>query len=96
MTIQRPSATPTVQLDNDRVIVTRWDFPPGGETGWHRHEYDYVVVPMADGVLNLETPEGPKEAILSAGVSYTRSAGTEHNVINGGKEAFAFVEIELK
>lgn len=96
MTTQRPSATPTVQLDNDRVTVTRWDFPPGGGTGWHRHEYDYVVVPMADGVLNLETPEGSKEAILSAGVSYTRSAGTEHNVINGGEEAFAFVEIELK
>ncbi|WP_301280848.1 hypothetical protein [Halomonas sp. PR-M31] len=61
MKTQRPSATPTVQLDNDRVIVTRWDFPPDGETGWHRHEYDYVVVPMADGVLNLETPEGLKE-----------------------------------
>nr|WP_298373047.1 cupin domain-containing protein [uncultured Halomonas sp.] len=96
MKTQRPSATPTVQLDNDRVIVTRWDFPPGGETGWHRHEYDYVVVPMADGVLHLETPEGLKEAILSEGVSYTRSAGTEHNVINGGEESFAFVEIELK
>ena len=30
--------------------MTRWDFPqPGDCTGWHRHEHDYVVVPLFDG-----------------------------------------------
>ena len=33
----RPTAIPTVQIDNDRVTVTEWRFPPGAETGWHRH-----------------------------------------------------------
>ncbi len=35
--VMRPSAKPTVQLENDRVIVTEWRFEPGAETGWHRH-----------------------------------------------------------
>ncbi|MFN5510460.1 MAG: cupin, partial [Burkholderiales bacterium] len=26
-------AVPTVQVDNDRVIVTEWCFAPGAETG---------------------------------------------------------------
>ena len=37
-------ATPTVFIDNERVRVTEWRFAPGAATGWHRHEYDYVVV----------------------------------------------------
>ena len=49
-------ATParaTVQVDNERVKVTEWRFAPGAETGWHRHAYDYVVVPMTTGKLKL-------------------------------------------
>lgn len=58
----RPQAVPTVQVDNAEVIVTEWRFAPGAETGRHRHGYDYVVVPMTDGTLLLETPEGEKLA----------------------------------
>jgi len=42
----REKAKPTVQIDDEKVKVTRWDFSPGAETGWHRHEMDYVVVPL--------------------------------------------------
>jgi len=45
----RHQAVPTVQIDDDRVIVTEWRFAPGAETGWHRHAHDYVVVPMTNG-----------------------------------------------
>ena len=51
-TSRRP-ATPTVQVDNERVKVTEWRFAPGAETGWHRHAYDYVVVPLTTGKLQL-------------------------------------------
>ena len=44
---ETPAAKPTVFIDNERVRVTEWRFAPGAATGWHRHEYDYVVVPMA-------------------------------------------------
>ncbi len=50
----RPQAQPTVQVDNERVLVTEWRFAPGAETTWHRHGYDYVVVPMTTGKLQLE------------------------------------------
>ena len=93
---QRPSAVPTVQIDNDRVKVTEWRFPPGAHTGWHRHCMDYVVVPMTSGSLLLETPDGEVHSSLTAGQSYTRLTGVEHNVVNANDHDFVFVEIELK
>lgn len=89
-------AQATRQLENELVIVTRWDFPPGTETGWHRHALDYVVVPVIDGVMRLETAEGDQSSSVKAGESYYRKAGVEHNVINAGEGHFAFVEIEFK
>ncbi len=42
----RPKAVPHVHISEPHVRVTEWRFAPGAETGWHRHEADYVVVPM--------------------------------------------------
>lgn len=94
--MRRPQAIPTVQIDNDRVKVTEWRFAAGAETGWHRHGMDYVVVPMTTGSLLLETPTGEISSPLTAGVSYTRLTGVEHNVVNANEHEFVFVEIELK
>ena len=92
----RPSAVPTLQIDNSRVRVTEWRFAPGAETGYHRHGMDYVVVPLTTGTLLLETPQGEIRSSLTAGASYTRLTGVEHNVVNANDFDFAFVEIELK
>ena len=92
----RPSAKPTVQIENDRFIVTEWRFAPGAETGWHRHAYDYVVIPMTSGNLLIESSDGSKESELVTGVSYSRLLGVEHNVINDNETEFVFVEVELK
>ena len=89
-------AVPTVQIDDDRVIVTEWRFAPGADTGHHVHAHDYVVVPLTTGKLRLDEPGGTREVQLRAGVSYARRAGVEHNVINANDFEFAFVEIELK
>ncbi|NAW11264.1 cupin domain-containing protein [Halomonas sp. D1-1] len=94
--MQRAQAVSQLQIDDSQVIVTRWDFPPGAETGWHRHEHDYVIIPLTDGLMRLETPEGEREVTLEAGVCYRRVEGTEHNVINDGEAPFAFVEVEIK
>ena len=94
--MKRAKAVPTVQNESDRVIVTEWRFAPGAETGWHRHAYDYVVVPGLDGQLLIETKDGDVTADLSAGISYIRNAGVEHNVINNNDYEFSFVEVELK
>ncbi len=93
----RAPAVATVQVDDGNVRVTRWDFEPGAETGWHRHGLAYVVVPVTDGTLLLELPGGETtKAELKAGVAYARLAGIEHNVINGGEAFLSFVETELK
>lgn len=89
-------AVPTVQVDNDRVRVTEWRFAPGAATGWHRHEFDYVIVPMTTGKLLLKEGDGERYAELTAGVSYSREVGVEHNVINANDYEFVFVEVEMK
>lgn len=89
-------ATSSLQIDNDRVIVTEWHFAPGADTGHHVHAHDYVVVPLTTGTLRLEEPTGVREVQLQAGISYSRPAGVAHNVINANDFEFRFVEIELK
>jgi beta-alanine degradation protein BauB len=91
------SAVPTVFIDNDRVRVTEWRFAPGAATGWHRHEYDYVIMPVADGRLELIDAAGKSSfAELKLGVPYFRNAGVEHDVRNPNAQEFAFVEVEIK
>ena len=97
MTQDRPPAQPSVKIDNPRTRVTEWRFAPGAETGHHRHEYDYLVVPLATGRLRIVAPDGSESiAELTLGEPYARSAGVEHNVINAGSEDFAFIEVEFK
>src|SRR5690606_30325656 len=42
------AATSDVQIDNDEVRVTEWRLAPGSATGHHRHEMDYVIVPVTN------------------------------------------------
>ena len=89
-------ARATVQVDNERVRVTEWRFAPGEATGHHRHELDYVVVPLSTGRLELRGPQGVTVAELVTGRPYFRAAGVEHDVANPNAFEFAFVEIEIK
>lgn len=70
-------------VDNERVIVTEWRFAPDAETGWHRHKYDYVVIPQTT-------------ATLRSGQPYFRAAGMEHSVINSSGHECVFIEVEIK
>ncbi len=90
------SAIATVQVDDERVRVTEWRFPPGTATGWHRHEMDYVVVPTTGGTLTIAHRDGRTQNPLTMGVAYSRTAGVEHDVINETAQEVVFVEIELK
>ncbi|MDM8168182.1 cupin domain-containing protein [Roseovarius sp.] len=91
------TATPTVMIDNDRVRVTEWRFAKRGDnTGWHRHAFDYIVVPLFDGVLEIDLGNGERvTAPMQNGVPYFRELGVEHDVINGNDFECAFVEVEL-
>jgi quercetin dioxygenase-like cupin family protein len=89
-------AVPTVKIDNERLRVTEWRFAPGAATGFHRHEYDYTVVPMTTGFLAITGPNGDTRAALVMGEPYFRPAGVEHDVVNVNPFEFVFIEIELK
>jgi quercetin dioxygenase-like cupin family protein len=93
---RRPAAQPTVQVDNDRVRVTEWRFAVDAATGWHRHGFDYVVVPMTTGALAIDDGKEIKKVELTAGRSYYRPIGIEHDVINASGREFVFVEVEFK
>ncbi|MBI1219630.1 MAG: cupin domain-containing protein [Rhodobacteraceae bacterium] len=93
----RPPCTATMMIDDDRVRVTRFDFAPGAETGWHRHGHDYVITAITDCPMLLEEPGGGSRTVLvPAGTAYRRMEGVEHNVINDGTGPMSFVEVELK
>ena len=89
-------ATATVQADTPEVRVTEWRLAPGTATGHHRHEYDYVVVPMTGGELTVVSAAGTVVAPLTAGQAYFRKAGVEHDVQNATAREIVFVEVEVK
>jgi quercetin dioxygenase-like cupin family protein len=92
------NAVGTTLIDNERVKVTRWHFKPGAHTGWHRHEYDYVVVPITTGQLHLKEPGNKERTVdITLGVPYARNVGVEHDVINPSKDKdVIFIEVEMK
>ena len=91
------TALATVLIENRRVKVTEWRFKErGSNTGWHKHNYDYIVVPQFNGRLKINLGNGKHLiAELQSGIPYFREIGVEHDVINDNDFECAFIEIEL-
>ena len=91
------TAKSTILIENTRTRVTRWTFPMRGDnTGWHKHEYDYVVLPLYDGHLDIETANGERVTVaMESGVPYFRELGVEHEVISANDHEYAFIEMEF-
>jgi mannose-6-phosphate isomerase-like protein (cupin superfamily) len=89
---------PRVLLENERVRVTEWRLAPGEATGRHRHERDYLVVPLASGRVRLveEGEAEPVTAELEAGRPTYRKAGHSHDVVNDNPGELVFIEVELR
>ena len=92
-----PTARSTISADDDRVRVTTWTFEEGENTGHHRHEYDYLVVPITGGTFEVTEADGSSRMLTqTAAVAYRGRVGTEHDVINRSGQTAIFVEVELK
>ena len=91
------TATGTLLIENARVKVWEWSFQGKGDnTGWHRHEHDYVVIPLFDGELHIDLPSGERvTAPMQNGVPYFRETGVEHDVLNGNDFPCRFIEVEV-
>ena len=60
-------------VDDDRVRVTALTFADGDETGDHRHEYDYLVVPVTGGTFTVIERDGStRELAQEAGRALSR------------------------
>ena len=95
--MQRKKAKTNIQIDNERIRVTEYSFNKNEETGFHTHQWDYVVVPQTDGqLLLIDDNEVETTATLIKGEPYYRKAGVSHNVINISKEKLIFIELEIK
>jgi len=92
----REPAVAIILCEDERCRVTRYDFSPGAETGWHIHHMSYVVVPLTDCEFLIESAAGEGRVSQKAGAAYSRDKGVEHNVVNGGQNPMSFVEIEMK
>ncbi len=95
--MEEPKATARVQIDDAAVRVTEYRFAPGAATGWHRHDFAYVIAPITSGPVEIVGPGGTRtRAELIAGEAYHRPAGVEHDVVHVGSGELRFLEIELK
>lgn len=85
-----------IQLESDCFRVTRWTIDPGGAIPMHRHDHEYVVVPLVTDTMHVVTADGIEiVSELVAGQSYSRPAGSEHTVENrGDSHPIVFVEVE--
>jgi quercetin dioxygenase-like cupin family protein len=92
------TAQARTDVDDERIRITTWTFGEDGDnTGWHVHEYDYIVVPVTGGRFAVTDPDGAtRELTQHAGSPYLGRAGTEHDVVNATGAPAVFVEIELK
>ena len=92
------AARHVINADNDDVRVTTWTFDAAGAaTGRHRHEFDYVVVPITGGRFEVIEVDGSvRELDQVAASPYLGRAGTEHDVVSAADQEAVFVEIELK
>jgi|TARA_Y100000022_G_C13123157_1_gene316722 mannose-6-phosphate isomerase-like protein (cupin superfamily) len=95
--MQRKKAVANIQIDNERIRVTEYSFNKNEETGFHIHQWDYVVIPQTNGqLLLIDDNEVETTTTLLKGEPYYRKAGVSHNVINNGKEKLVFIEVEIK
>ena len=87
-----------VMFENERIRV--WDFvvEPGKSKGWHRHDLPYVIIPLTDGDIEIESAltgniERPKGTV---GSPIWREAGEVHDLRNVGTTSYRNILIELK
>lgn len=88
-----------VILDNETTRITFHRIKPGEQSGWHRHECDYVGYHFATSDLSVEYGTGGSGKMISEegkASFYEVGGGFEHNVTNVGGTDMVALEIEYK
>lgn len=92
-------STPKILLDNDTTRITFHRIKPGQQSGWHRHEHDYVGYHFQGSEVHVDLGEGKAGSIQSQAEKatfYEVAGGFEHNVTVLGDTDLVALEIEYK
>ncbi|MDH3308129.1 MAG: cupin domain-containing protein [Acidimicrobiia bacterium] len=93
----RTAAPHTVVHEDDRSRTIHYVIRPGEQTGWHRHELDYVVVRLSAGTLTSHFADGRIEDFeYEPGTTASFKAPVEHNAVNTGDRDIVGYEIEFR
>jgi beta-alanine degradation protein BauB len=86
-----------VIFENDLVRVWELAVEPGKSKGLHRHDLPYVIVPLTDGKIEIESIDGrvyrPHDRV---GEAIWRDAGEIHDLKNLGDSTYRNVLVEIK
>jgi quercetin dioxygenase-like cupin family protein len=85
--LARDEAHHHVLLQNDSVRIMRVLIPPSDATGWHEHNFDYVVVAVNGTKIHVDVrgnPQAIEGTMETSSVGYTNYAGKHfvHRVAN--------------
>ena len=93
----RTAAPHVILHEDEHSRIIHYTIRPGEQTGWHTHEYDYVVVRLSDGTLTSNFADGTSRNFdYKAGTSASYKAPVEHNAVNTGDTDIIGYEIEFK
>jgi quercetin dioxygenase-like cupin family protein len=87
--LARNEAHHHVVFQNDLVRIMRVLIPPNDATGWHEHNFDYVVIAVNGSKILVEVagnPQATEGTMLTSSVGYVNYAGKHfvHRVGNKG------------
>jgi quercetin dioxygenase-like cupin family protein len=85
--LARNEAHHHVILQNDLVRIMRVLIPPNDATGWHEHNFDYIVVAVNGTKVHVDVrgnPQAVEGTMATSSVGYTNYAGKHfvHRVAN--------------
>ena len=97
MAEDRTAAPHVIVHEDERARIIQYTIRPGEQTGWHTHQFDYVVVRQSDGTLTSNFADGTKKDFeYKAGTAASYKAPVTHNAVNTGDTDIVGYEIEYK
>ncbi len=86
-----------ILFENEYVRIWSVKLDPGERQAWHKHDLPYVIVPMTDGKIEIESVDGkivrPDD---KSGKAIWRDPGEIHDLRNLGDAVYKNVLVEIK
>src|SRR5688572_6951100 len=95
--LPRPAGiTATDVLDSADAAVRRVELAPGAREVIHTHPYDFVVVPVTSGRMEVQLAGKTEAKDYAPGDAFFIARNTPHAVANVGKTPFALLGVTIK